>query len=132
MHDPRAGWVDTPHQMILESLRTDLLPAVARRFPAADLDPGRMAVVGVGRGGDGALRLAGLDPRFGYAVAIGPKTTPPGARRAAEVIVLPAAPAGRGPAAQSHWAVWRADLPTALQALAGAGFGEPPATAATG
>jgi hypothetical protein len=91
-----------------------------------------MAVVGVGRGGDGALRLAGLDPRFGYAVAIGPKTTPPGARRAAEVIVLPAAPAGRGPAAQSHWAVWRADLPTALQALAGAGFGEPPATAATG
>src|SRR5205807_8863747 len=71
MHDPRAGWVDAPHQPVLQSLRSDLLPAVARRFPAADLDPGRLAVVGVGRGADGALRLAGLDRRFGFTVAIG-------------------------------------------------------------
>ncbi|HEV7536698.1 MAG TPA: hypothetical protein VGP90_13750, partial [Acidimicrobiia bacterium] len=72
MHDPRAGWVDEPHQPVLRSLRDDLLPAVARRFPTADLGPGRLAVVGVGRGADGALGLAELDPRYGFAVAIGP------------------------------------------------------------
>jgi enterochelin esterase-like enzyme len=105
MHDPRAGWIDAPHQPVLQSLRTDLLTALSRRFPSADLDPGRMAVVGVGRGADGALRLAGLDHRFGFAVAVGPKSS----------------------STRSHWARWRADLPEALRGLAAAGFGEPPA-----
>ncbi len=126
MHDPRAGWVDAPHQPVLQSLRSDLLPAVARRFPAADLDPGRLAVVGVGRGADGALRLAGLDHRFGFAVAIGPKTVVTRARRAAQVILLGTPSPGGEPSARSHWARWRADLPEALRGLAGAGFGEPP------
>jgi enterochelin esterase-like enzyme len=126
MHDPRAGWVDAPHQPVLRSLRTDLLPAVARRFPAADLDAGHMAVVGVGRGADGALRLAGLDRRFGFVAAIGPKTVPTRVRQAADVIVLGMPPAGNEPAGRS-WARWRADLPNALQALAAAGFGQPTA-----
>jgi enterochelin esterase-like enzyme len=126
MHDPRAGWVDAPHQPVLQSLRGDLLPAVARRFPAADLDPGRLAVVGVGRGADGALRLAGLDHRFGFAVAIGPKSVTTRARRAAQVILLGTPSPGGEPSARSHWARWRADLPEALRDLAGAGFGEPP------
>jgi enterochelin esterase-like enzyme len=72
MHDPKAGWLDAPHQPVLQSLVTDLLPAVGQRFPSADLDRGRVAVVGVGGGADGALRLARADRRFGYAVAIGP------------------------------------------------------------
>jgi hypothetical protein len=123
MHDPRAGWVDAPHQPVLRSLRTDLLPAVARRFPSVDLDPGRMAVVGVGRGADGAIRLAGLDRRFGYVVAIGPKHGSTGGRRAANVTVL-GLPDDETPV-RSHWAQWRADLPEALRALTAAGFGEP-------
>jgi len=126
MHDPRAGWIDEPHQPVLQSLRTDLLPALARRFPAADLEPGRMAVVGVGRGADGALRLAGLDGRFGFAVAIGPRNLSAAeAGRAAEVILLAPASSGGRPSARSHWARWRADLPQALHALAAAGFGAP-------
>ncbi|HKN40956.1 MAG TPA: alpha/beta hydrolase-fold protein, partial [Acidimicrobiia bacterium] len=124
MHDPRAGWVDAPHQPVLQSLQNDLLPAVARRFPATDLDPGRMAVVGVGRGADGALRLAAADRRFGYAVAIGPKNAPTRVRRDSDVIVLGTAPPGEEPPAKSHWVRWRADLPAALRALATAGFGE--------
>jgi enterochelin esterase-like enzyme len=98
MHDPRAGWVDAPHQPVLKSLRTDLLPAVARRFPVADLDVGHMAVVGVGRGADGALRLARLDRRFGFTVAIRSATG-------------------------NRWAYWRSELPKALRALTDAGFG---------
>jgi S-formylglutathione hydrolase FrmB len=123
MHDPRAGWVDAPHQPVLQSLRTDLLPAVARRFPAADLGAGRVGVVGVGRGADGALRLAGADGRFGYAVAIGPDNASSRVRRAAGVIVLNTAPAGDQRPVRSRWVRWRADLPAALRALAGAGFG---------
>jgi hypothetical protein len=123
MHDARAGWVDAPHQPVLQSLQTDLLPALSRRFPAADLDPGRMAVVGVGGGADGALRLAALDGGFGYAVAIGPKDAHAPVRPAADVIVLGTAPPD-GPPARSHWVRWRADLPAALRALAAAGFGE--------
>ena len=133
MHDPRAGWVDEPHQPVLQSLRDDLLPAVTRRFPAADLDPGRVAVVGVGRGADGALRLAGLDGRFGFAAAIGPgnasaaATAATAARPATEVILLGPASSGRRLSARSHWRHWRADLPEALHALAAAGFGNRPA-----
>jgi hypothetical protein len=126
MHDPRAGWVDAPHQPVLRSLRTDLLPALARRFPAADLDAGQMAIVGVGRGADGALRLAGLDRRFGYAAAIGPKDGLARARRAAQVFVFGTAPSGDEPGGRSQWSRWRAELPEALRSLAGAGFGEPP------
>jgi enterochelin esterase-like enzyme len=104
MHDPRAGWVDAPHQPVLRSLRTDLLAAVARRFPAADLDAGHIAVVGVGRGGDGALRLARLDRRFGFTVAI----------RSA---------AGKRSATKNRWAYWRPQVPKALRTLTDAGFG---------
>ncbi|MCA1845949.1 MAG: hypothetical protein LC792_22715, partial [Actinobacteria bacterium] len=131
MHDPKAGWIDAPHQPVLKSLRTDLLPAVAKRFPAADLDPGRMAVVGVGRGADGALRLAGLDRRYGFAVAIGPRNATNSTGWTAEVIVLGMTPSGSKLAAHSHWAQWRSQLPKALRALAAAGFGEPPARTAT-
>jgi enterochelin esterase-like enzyme len=99
-HDARAGWRDAPHQPVLRSLRTDLLPAVARRFPSADLESGHMAVVGVGRGADGARRLAALDHRFGFVQAIGP--------------------------VQNHWVGWRTALPMALQSLSAAGFGRSP------
>src|SRR5207237_9615320 len=119
-----AGWVDEPHQLVLQSLRVDLLPAVARRFPAADLDPGRMAVVGVGRGADGALRMVGLDSHFGFAVAIGPRNVAVApARQDAEVILLGTPPSGHQHSARKHWARWRADLPEALRALAAHGFG---------
>jgi hypothetical protein len=101
MHDPKAGWVDAPHQPVLRSLRTDLLRALSRRFPAADLGTGHVAVVGVGRGADGAVRLAALDRRFGFTVAL----------RSA-----------RG----NHWARWRSELPEALQMLTAAGFGAAP------
>jgi enterochelin esterase-like enzyme/membrane associated rhomboid family serine protease len=131
MHDPRAGWTDAPHQPVLRSLRDDLLPAVARRFPAADLDTGRMAVVGVGRGADGALRLAGLDDRFGFAAAIGPRNVAPPAGRTAAVILLPA-PSGHRLSARSHWARWRADLPQALRGLVADGFGAPTPAAPPG
>jgi enterochelin esterase-like enzyme len=104
MHDPKAGWVDAPHQPVLKSLRTDLLPAVARRFPAADLDAGRIAVVGVGRGADGALRLARLDRRFGFTVAI---RSAGGTRRTGG----------------NRWAYWRPQVPKALRTLSDAGFG---------
>ena len=97
MHDARAGWVDTPHQAALGSLRTDLLAAVARRFPAADLGAGHVAVVGVGRGADGARRLAALDDRFGFVETLGP--------------------------AQNHWAGWRIALSGTLQSLRNEGFG---------
>ena len=98
MHDPKAGWVDAPHQPVLRSLRTDLLPALSRRFPAADLEVGHMAAVGVGRGADGALRLARLDRRFGFTVAIRSATG-------------------------NRWAHWRSELPKALRTLTDAGFG---------
>ena len=104
MHDPKAGWVDAPHQPVLRSLRTDLLPAVARRFPAVDLDPGHVAVVGVGRGADGALRLARVDRRFGFTIAIRSAT-------------------GKRSVAGNRWAYWRSELPKALRALTDAGFG---------
>ena len=143
MHDPKAGWVDAPHQPVLLSLVNDLLPAVGKRFPSADLDQGRVAVVGVGGGADGAVRLAGADGCFGYAVAIGPTAVGPGPHRSADVIVVdpPSAPGSavpapapalgpprpggrrRPPAARRHWAEWRADLPAALRSLADAGFG---------
>jgi enterochelin esterase-like enzyme len=100
MHDPKAGWVDAPHQPVLQSLRTDLLPALSRRFPAADLATGHMAVVGVGRGADGALRLARLDRRFGFTAAIRSATG-------------------------NRWAHWRSELPKSLRTLTAAGFGAP-------
>jgi hypothetical protein len=130
MHDPKAGWVDAPHQPVLQSLGADLLPAVARRFPAADLDPGHMAVVGVGRGADGALRLSGRDRRYGFAVAIGPRNAGNSAGRSAEVIVLGMTSPGSKLVSHSHWAQWRSQLPKALRALAAAGFGESPTPSA--
>ena len=91
---------------------------MGKRFPASDLGQGRVAVVGVGGGADGALRLAELERRFGFAVAISPKTGTARARRTAKVIELDP-PAGR-----RHWVAWRADLPAALRGLATAGFGQ--------
>jgi enterochelin esterase-like enzyme len=127
IHDPKAGWTDAPHQPVLRSLRTDLLPALARRFPSADLDPGHGAVVGVGRGAAGAVRLAALDRRFGFAVAIGSNTAAPAAGRAATLIVIGHRAAATGQAARTRWAQWRAELPRALRALEAAGFGGPAA-----
>jgi hypothetical protein len=123
-HDARAGWTDAPHQPVLRSLRTDLLPAVARRFPAADLGSGQVAVVGVGRGADGAMQLAGLDRRFGFAVAIGPKHASPVPGSEADVIVIDPPPVSGEAAAPNHWARWRSALPQSLQALTAAGFGQ--------
>jgi hypothetical protein len=120
MHDPRAGWKDIPRQHLLTSLRRDLLPALADRYPV-DLDPGRVAVVGVDRGGQGAARLSRLDPRVGYAAALDPGS----AVRAGPGVRLLVDPGGNSerPRASETWERWRGELPGVLRWLGDQGFG---------
>jgi enterochelin esterase-like enzyme len=118
---PMAGWRDVRRQHLLTSVRRDLLAAVAARFPAADLGPGRVAVIGVGGGAEGAARLSRFDPRVGYVAAIDPPTTlwpAPGVH----LLVVPGQPARRSGASRT-WARWRVEIAPALQWLTDHGFG---------
>jgi hypothetical protein len=120
MHDPLAGWTDIPRQHLLTSLRSDLLAALAARYPV-DLRPGQVAVVGVGRGGQGAARLSRLDPRVGYVAALDPGAGVQ-ARPGVRLLVDPGGSRGR-PRASRTWARWRDELPGVLRWLNDQGFG---------
>jgi hypothetical protein len=118
-HNGRAPWNDEHAQRTLTAVRRDLLDAVARRYPV-DLRPGRVAVIGVGGGGDGALRLARADARVGYVVALGPHrrvAVPAGVH-----VFLQRADRRRHATSAARWTRWRAELPGAFSWLAQGGF----------
>ena len=114
--DPSAGWLDVPGQRTLASVVHDLVPALARQFPG-QVDPSTIAVVGVGRGADGALALPRDTPRVRDVVALDPMSSSNG--RVAHGSVLLERSAGGG------WDRWRAELPGALRWLGSQGFGAP-------
>jgi len=114
--DPSAGWLDAPRQRTLASIVHDLVPALARQFPGR-VDPSTIAVVGVGRGADGALALPRDTPRLRDVVALDP--TSAGSGRAGHFAVLLERSAGGG------WDRWREELPSALRWLGSQGFGAP-------
>jgi hypothetical protein len=112
--DPGAGWRDVPHQPTLASVVRDLLPALARQYPGR-IDVSKIAVVGVGRGADGALAMSREDRRVRDAVALDPtdaKSGPPASR--AGLVER----SGNG-----GWGRWRSELPDAITWLAHQGFG---------
>ena len=113
---PSAGWTDAPGQRTLASVVHDLVPALARQFPG-QVDPSTIAVVGVGRGADGALALAHDTPRVRDVVALDP--TAASSVPAGHPAVLLERSAGGG------WDRWRAELPSALRWLGSQGFGAP-------
>jgi len=126
-HDPQAGWLNVAGQRTLASLRLDLLPRVARQYDAR-IDAASVAVVGVGRGADGALLLANVDERVGYAVAIHPWVTPPAPSPRLHTLVelRPSTVKDREISvvtSADRWALWRKALPPALQWLEHQGFG---------
>jgi len=114
--DPAAGWLDTPGQRTLASVAHDLIPALARQFPDR-VDPATIAVVGVGRGADGALALPRDDRHVGYVVALDPTAGSSG--QPGRLSVLLERSAG------GDWARWRSELPNALRWLGSQGFGAP-------
>jgi len=118
---PLAGWRDVRRQHLLTSVRRDLLAAVGARFPTADLGPGRVAVIGVGRGAEGAARLSRSDPRVGYVAAIDPRTSvlpAPGVH-----LLVEPGQGDRRSGASRTWARWRVEVAPALQWLTDHGFG---------
>ncbi len=121
MHDPTAGWVDVPRQHLLTGVSTDLLAAVARRWPV-DLGPGRVAAVGVGRGAAGAAALSRIDPRVGFVAGLDP---PARLRARPGVHLLVTRSAGDPGPAQPRWQHWRTELPGVLAWLHTEGFGSP-------
>lgn len=133
-HDPQAGWTNVSGQRTLASLRLDLLPQLAHQYDA-NTGTASVAVVGVGRGADGALLLANADPHFGYVVAIHPWTARPASvpRLHSLVELRQTTPRYREAAVVTsprRWALWRKALPPALAWLRNQGFGAVPATRA--
>ncbi|HMF03245.1 MAG TPA: hypothetical protein VKH17_00410 [Acidimicrobiia bacterium] len=120
--DPSAGWSDAPGQRTLASVVHDLVPALEHQFPGR-VDPSTIAVVGVGRGADGALALPRDTPRVREVVALDPTSASSG--RAGHGAVLLERSAGGG------WDRWRAELPSALRWLSSQGFGAPAHTRGT-
>ena len=100
----------------LASVAHDLIPALARQFPGR-VDPATIAVVGVGRGADGALALPRDDRHVGYVVALDPTAGSSG--QPGRLSVLLERSAG------GDWARWRSELPSALRWLGSQGFGAP-------
>jgi hypothetical protein len=122
MHDPAAGWADVAGQRLLTSVTRDLLGAVARRWPV-DLEPGRMAVIGVGRGATGAARLSRQDARIGFVAGLDPPSrlhVRPGVHVLATRSGDDAGAPGR---AAPRWRRWRVELPGVLAWLHTEGFG---------
>ena len=120
--DPSAGWQDAPGQRTLASVVHDLVPALARQFPGR-VDPSTIAVVGVGRGADGALALPRETPRVHDVVALDPTSASSG--RTGRSSVLLERSTGGG------WDRWRSELPSALRWLGSQGFGAPAPTRGT-
>ncbi|MFN8035292.1 MAG: hypothetical protein U0V73_05105 [Acidimicrobiia bacterium] len=126
-HDPEAGWSNVPGQATLASVRADLLPQVAHDYRAR-VARGSVAVVGVGRGADGALLLARQDARVGYVVAIHPWEAPPAAEARLHALVAERQSVARYreaaavPSSQ-RWELWSRALPGALSWLQRQGFG---------
>ena len=114
--DPSAGWQDAPGQRTLASVVHDLVPALARQFPGR-VDPSTIAVVGVGRGADGALAIPRDTTRVRDVVALDPTSMSSG--RSGHIPVLFERSAGGG------WDRWRSELPSALRWLGSQGFGAP-------
>jgi hypothetical protein len=114
--DPSAGWRDAPGQRTLASVVHDLVPALARQYPDR-VDPSAMAVVGVGRGADGALALPHDTPRVRDVVALDPTAGSSG--RSGHYAVLMERSGGGG------WDRWSSELPNALRWLGSQGFGAP-------
>ncbi len=123
-HDPAAGWLDVPGQPTLASIRADLLPALAQHVRVSHARDG-LAAVGVGRGADGAVRLAATDPRVDLVVALHPRD--PGDAASLEArgraYVRPGSPDDYPAAADRRWEQWRSELPAALRWLTAHGFG---------
>jgi hypothetical protein len=120
--NPSAGWQDAPGQRTLASVVHDLVPALARQFPGR-VDPSTIAVVGVGRGADGALALQRDTSRVRDVVALDPISMSNG--RSGHIPVLLERSAGGG------WDRWRSELPGALRWLGSQGFGAPAHTRGT-
>jgi hypothetical protein len=114
--DPAAGWLDAPGQRTLSSVAHDLVPALARQFPDR-VDPAAIAVVGVGRGADGALALPRADRQVRYVIALDPSSG--SSDQSTHLSVLHERSAGGG------WNRWRSELPSALRWLGSQGFGAP-------
>lgn len=106
--NPGAGWADVSHQAALTSLVRDLLPAVARRFD--QVDTATVAVVGVGRGADGALALARLTPQIRFVVALDPGA---GARAPGVLDVSASVRIERS--RDAGWSRWHRELHAALR-----------------
>jgi hypothetical protein len=115
--DPSAGWSDVPGQRTLGSVVHDLIPALTRQFPDR-VDPTTIAVVGVGRGADGALALPRDDRHVRDVVALDPTAGSSG--KSGQLSVLLERSAGGG------WGRWRSELPSALRWLGSQGFGATP------
>ena len=111
---PGAGWLDAPGQRTLASVVHDLVPALVRQFPGR-VDPTTIAVVGVGRGADGALALPRATPHVRDVVALDPTSVSSG--RSGHYAVLLERSGGGG------WDRWRSELPGALHWLGSQGFG---------
>jgi len=126
-HDARAGWHDVHGQATTSSIRRDLLPALARRFPVA-LGARSVAVVGAGRGVTGAVELARADDRVGWLVALSPPNDVPNIS-GVRVIGTGQHRDRAGRAVRHHldaarrWRHWAGMIPHELDALAHTGFG---------
>jgi hypothetical protein len=123
--DPGAGWADVPGQPTLTSIRDDLLPALAQHVRVSR-SRDALAVVGVGHGADGAVRLAAADPQVDLAVALQPRDPDAAALLEARArAYVRAEPPNGDPtvAADRRWARWRSELPAALRWLTAHGLG---------
>jgi enterochelin esterase-like enzyme len=124
-HDPAAGWADVPGQLTLTSIRQDLLPALAQHTKVSTA-ANALAVVGVGHGADGALRLATTYPQAELAVALQPLDPAEGAQLVATdraYIRTDSATGTSTIAADRRWEQWRSELPAGLHWLVTHGFG---------
>jgi enterochelin esterase-like enzyme len=129
---PEAGWRNVADQRQLGSIADDLLPVLARQ-DHLDLRPHSVAVVGVGRGADGALAFGRSSAEVGFTVAIHPRSMIGPWRQGEPARFVEDRPRRRGSAgaapASTRWAVWRSDLPAAFDWLARTEFGRTRATA---
>jgi hypothetical protein len=122
-HDPAAGWRNERGQAELTSVVRDLLPTVAHR-EHLDLGDEQIAVIGVGRGGNGASSMERVDRHVVWMVAIDPHHPFRRGRSRTNLLLLRSGGDPDGPmSAGAQWVHWRHDLPRALDWLVEHGFG---------